>query len=222
MKRSEINAIIDDAKAFLDGMQFRLPAWAEWNSADWKGKYGSVREIADNLLGWDITDFGFGNYRKFGLFLFTIRNGNCEKDKKTYAEKVMIVDVGQENPMHFHWNKMEDIINRGGGELAVQLYRANGQEGLSDEDVTVSVDGIERTVRAGDSVILKNGESICLVPFIYHRFYAIGSRCLMGEVSMINDDKTDNRFLESIGRFPAIEEDESPRHLLVSDYANYL
>jgi len=124
--------------------------------------------------------------------------------------------------MHFHWNKMEDIINRGGGELAVQLYRANGQEGLSDEDVTVSVDGIERTVRAGDSVILKNGESICLVPFIYHRFYAIGSRCLMGEVSMINDDKTDNRFLESIGRFPAIEEDESPRHLLVSDYANYL
>jgi D-lyxose ketol-isomerase len=41
---------------------------------------------------------------------------------------------------------------------------------------------------------------------------------LIGEVSTVNDDNTDNIFREPIGRFPEINEDEAPRHLLVSDY----
>jgi D-lyxose ketol-isomerase len=222
LKRSEINEIIADAENFLASMKFSLPGWAFWGSGEWKGKYESVHEIVDNMLGWDITDFGGGNYRKRGLFLFTVRNGNIKKSTKPYAEKIMIVDVDQETPMHFHWSKMEDIINRGGGELVIQLYKADKKEGLSDDEVTVSVDGIERKVPAGGKVVLKKGESICLTPFVYHRFYAQLSRCLVGEVSMVNDDAADNRFLDPMGRFPAIEEDEAPRHLLVSDYARYL
>jgi len=124
--------------------------------------------------------------------------------------------------MHFHRHKMEDIINRGGGELAIQLYASDGDEGFSAGDITVSIDGIERKLPAGGTVVLKNGESICLVPGVYHRFYAQGERCLVGEVSMVNDDATDNRFFETIGRFPVIEEDAAPLHLLVSDYAKYL
>jgi hypothetical protein len=48
-----------------------------------------------------------------------------------------------------------------------------------------------------------------------------GGRVLVGEVSMVNDDRTDNRFFESIGRFPQIMEDEPPLHLLTMDYAKY-
>jgi len=222
MKRSEINSLIADAKAYFDTMNFRLPAWAFRTPGAWKGTYGEAHEIADNMLGWDITDFGSGDYRKRGLFLFTLRNGRMGADRKTYAEKIMIVDVDQETPMHFHRHKMEDIINRGGGELAIQLYASDRAEGFSADDITVSIDGIERNIPAGGTVVLGNGESICLVPGVYHRFYAKGERCLVGEVSMVNDDATDNRFFEPVGRFPVIEEDEAPLHLLVSDYAAYL
>jgi D-lyxose ketol-isomerase len=45
---------------------------------------------------------------------------------------------------------------------------------------------------------------------------------LIGEVSNVNDDETDNWFREPIGRFAAIDEDEAPMHLLVSDYATGL
>ena len=41
---------------------------------------------------------------------------------------------------------------------------------------------------------------------------------LIGEVSMCNDDNTDNRFYESVGRFPEIEEDEPPYRLLCNEY----
>ncbi len=222
MKRSEINVLIADAKAYFDKMNFKLPEWAFRDPASWKGVYPQAGEIVDNMLGWDITDFASGNYKKRGLFLFTLRNGRLGVDRKTYAEKIMIVDVDQETPMHFHRHKMEDIINRGGGELAIQLYASDSSEGFSSNDIPVSIDGIVRKISSGGTVVLKNGESICLVPGVYHRFYAQEKRCLVGEVSMVNDDAIDNRFYEPIGRFPVIEEDEAPLHLLVSDYAKYL
>ena len=44
---------------------------------------------------------------------------------------------------------------------------------------------------------------------------------LIGEVSTVNDDRTDNTFLDPIGRFSEIEEDVAPIHLLVSDYPKW-
>ena len=44
---------------------------------------------------------------------------------------------------------------------------------------------------------------------------------LVGEVSLVNDDQNDNRFHEPVGRFPDIEEDEEPWHLLTTDYRRY-
>jgi D-lyxose ketol-isomerase len=222
MKRSEINAIQKSAKAFLAEHRFLLPPWAEFRPADWAGKGSEIAEIRDNLLGWDVTDFGSGDFRRRGLFLFTLRNGNLKLDRKPYAEKIMIVDVDQETPMHFHFHKMEDIINRGGGNLAIELYASTEDEKLSDRPLQISVDGVRRTVAAGTTLMLKPGESVCLEPFVYHRFWAEGARCLAGEVSMTNDDVADNRFLEPLGRFPEIEEDAATLHLLVSDYRRYL
>ena len=220
MKRSEINAIQKDAKDFLEKFSFKLPPWSAWSPNDWKQHGAEIAEIKECMLGWDVTDFGSGDFAKRGLFLFTLRNGDPEgKYHKMYAEKIMIVQVNQETPMHFHRNKMEDIINRGGGDLCIQLYASTKDEKLSDEDLSVSIDGVSRTVKAGTTIRLKPGESICLEPFMYHRFWAEGETALVGEVSLVNDDSADNRFLEAIGRFPAIEEDVEPLHLLVSDYS---
>ncbi|NJK84841.1 MAG: D-lyxose/D-mannose family sugar isomerase [Bacteroidales bacterium] len=225
MKRSEINQIIINAKSFMASLNFKLPVWANWSPSEWSINKDSVNEIIHNMMGWDITDFGSGEFYKRGLFLFTIRNGNLKKDKKPYAEKIMIVEENQETPMHFHWNKMEDIINRGGGNLVVELFNSTPNEKLDvKSDVKVKVDGIEKTLVPGGKIVLRPGESICLNQGLYHRFYGEpgNGKVLVGEVSAVNDDSNDNRFLDEIGRFPIIIEDESPIHLLVSDYNKYV
>ena len=224
MKRSEINAIMRDASDFIRRRGFYLPPFANWTPADWASKADSAREIVESQMGWDITDFGHGNYEKDGLFLFTVRNGSPENIKtmsgKLYCEKIMIVDVNQRTPMHFHWTKVEDIINRGGGKLVIKLFNSTSDERLADTDVTVSIDGLRHTLKAGDKVVLSPGESITLTSRLYHEFWGAESRVLVGEVSLVNDDRTDNRFYEPVGRFPEIEEDEPPLHLLVPDYAS--
>ena len=223
MKRSEINAIMRDASDFIRQSGFHLPPFAYWTPADWASIGDSAREIVESQMGWDITDFGHGNYEKDGLFLFTLRNGGPENVKtmrgKLYCEKIMIVDVNQHTPMHFHWNKVEDIINRGGGKLVIKLFNSTSDERLADSEVTVSMDGLTHVLKAGDAVVLSPGESITLPSRLYHEFWGAGSRVLVGEVSLVNDDRTDNRFYEPVGRFPEIEEDEPPLHLLVPDYA---
>lgn len=224
MKRNEINQLIKNSIDFFDQMNFKLPPWAFWKPEDWKEKYETCHEIIDNMLGWDLTDFGSGKFQQQGLILFTIRNGNPLKDNKTYAEKVMIVEEMQETPMHFHWSKMEDIINRGGGNLVIELYKSDEKEAFSDENVILKVDGISRTIESGGFVTLKPGESICLQQGVYHRFYGEKGKgkVLVGEVSAVNDDTNDNRFYNSVGRFPEIIENEIPLHLLASDYKKFL
>ena len=225
MKRSQVNDIIRQADAFLKRLRFELPPFARWTAEDWRAKGPEAAEIVENQLGWDITDFGSGNFEKVGLFLFTLRNGAVENLKtgcgKVYAEKAMIVLPEQVTPMHFHWNKMEDIINRGGGTLAIELHNAAPDEALADTDVVVSMDGVRRTVPAGTIVELAPGESITLETYMYHAFWAVGEPTLVGEVSTVNDDAADNRFLVPVGRFPTIEEDELPLRLLVGDYESY-
>ena len=224
MKRSEVNAIITDLKKFFAKHQFMLPEWASWSPEEWKGTYDKCSEIIDNKLGWDITDFGIGDFERKGLSLFTIRNGNFDKKDKMYCEKIMVSYEEQETPMHFHWAKTEDIINRGGGNLVMELYMATNDDKLSNEPVTVSIDGVLTTVKAGEQLILKPGQSICLKSRLYHRFYGEKGKgwVLIGEVSLVNDDARDNRFYDKIGRFPEIIEDVKPVHLLVNDYEKYI
>ncbi len=220
MKRSEINNLIKKAETFFNKNNFFLPEWAHWAPDKWKEYDPARSEIINNKLGWDITDFGSNDFDSRGLLLFTIRNGNPEKDNKTYAEKIMLVQEGQETPMHFHWHKMEDIINRGGGNLIIKLYTSTVDEKLSDAAFQISVDGISKELQAGDCITLHPGQSICLTPKLYHSFWGEQHKgsVMVGEVSMVNDDTTDNCFLEPTGRFPEIEEDENPHRMLANEY----
>lgn len=224
MKRSEINREIKNAKELFDSIGFKLPKFAFWTPEEWKERDSEVSEIVDNALGWDVTDYGLGDFYKTGLFLFTIRNGNYHKRDlypKGYAEKIMVLKEGQECPMHFHWNKREDIINRGGGILSLTIYKADKNEELGSESFEMSIDGVRKTFKAGSIVRLEPGESICLEPYIYHSFTAEGEDVVVGEVSDVNDDVNDNRFHQMMGRFPEIIEDEEPLHLLCNEYKKW-
>ncbi len=220
MKRSEINRYLAEAKDFFRNQNFNLPPWADWSPEDWDRAGPECDEIRDCCLGWDITDFGKGEFEKTGLLLFTIRNGNYADPgyEKTYAEKIMISRDAQVTPAHFHWSKMEDIINRGGGDFVTQVWMADDEEGLSNSNFSVRIDGVERNVSPGTTLRLKPGESISFQPRCYHAFRAENGMCMIGEVSMVNDDARDNRFLDPVGRFPEIEEDEVPLHLLCNEY----
>lgn len=223
MKRSEVNQAIREGIEFCRQMNFHLPPFAFWAPGDWAAKGSEYDEIRDNGLGWDCTDFGSGTYAQTGLLLFTIRNGNlklADKYDKPYCEKLLIVGEDQYTPCHYHFNKVEDIICRGGGNLLVKIWWRDEQDGLSDRAVEVSCDGRRLTVEAGGVVRLTPGESITLPQYMYHTFWAEAGCgvALVGEVSKVNDDVNDNRFLQELPRFSEIEEDESPLHLLCNEY----
>lgn len=221
MKRSEINQILKEGVEFIKKMNFKLPPFAFWSEAEWATKGAEYDEIRDNMLGWDITDFGGGDFNKMGLLLFTLRNGNFHdaRYQKPYAEKLLITKVGQVTPYHYHSKKMEDIINRGGGKLKIQVYNSDENGEFADTDVLISSDGRNYYVKAGSIITLEEGESITCFPRCYHQFWAEEAPVLLGEVSKVNDDRTDNRFHTPKGRFPEIEEDEAPMYLLSMDYS---
>ncbi len=229
MRRSEINQIMRDGLNFIEKeMKFLLPPFAKWSPQDWKSKGEECREIVTQQLGWDITDFGSGDFGRIGLLLFTVRNGSFEELSKPcgkiYAEKAMIVQEEQVTPTHFHYQKMEDIINRGGGELVVQLWNSMPDDELdTTSDVTVSVDSVKTRVQAGETIHLTPGESVCLPQRLYHKFWARKGKgtVFVGEVSRVNDDYVDNHFYEKVGRFADIEEDVAPSYLLYGDYKQY-
>ncbi len=223
MKRSEINAIIREADDFIRAHGFHLPPFAHWTPDEWKTKGPEVREIVDRKLGWDVTDFNLGEYRQTGLLLFTIRNGNVkDPESKQYAEKIMMVDVDQITPMHFHWHKAEDIINRGGGQLVIQLYNSTPDEGLADTDVTISTDGVQRTVKAGDCVVLNPGESITLPAYLLSQ--VLGRAGQSARRRSLRRQRRRHR--QSLPRSAAALFDRSkktsrPIYLLCTDYPDY-
>ena len=225
MKRSEINRIIREADNFIESHGFLLPPFAHWTPQQWRDRGKDALAIVQHQLGWDITDFGSGDYARVGLFLFTVRNGHPDNLKTLqgplYAEKLLIVLEGQVTPLHFHWNKTEDIINRGGGRLVLELFNSGPNFETLETEVSVLTDGVRRTLSAGGRVTLEPGESITLPTTLYHQFWAEGGTVLVGEVSNVNDDHFDNHFLTPVGRFPQIEEDEEPFRLLYNDYPRY-
>ena len=224
MKRSEINYAIKEMEQLLKENGFHLPRFAGWTPQEWIKIGHEYDEIRDNMLGWDITDYNLGDFERVGFGLFTIRNGNQNNPsyKKVYAEKVLMLKEGQHAPMHFHWNKSEDIINRGGGVLVIHMFNDDGREELADTDVLINSDGRSFYVPAGTGIELFPGESLTIWPHQYHDFDVKPGTggVLIGEVSMCNDDNTDNHFYEDIPRFSTIVEDEPPYRLLCNEYPN--
>ncbi len=185
MKRSDVNYLIRQATACFTANGWALPP--------------SPR--------WDVTDFGLGDWSKFGLVLVNLA------DEPEYCEKVMYVRRGMVTPAHTHAIKKEDIICRW-GVLTVKVWKGK-PDVFRPDDFTIKVNGETQRIFGGDSITLNAGERVTLVPGIYHQFESISEECIVGEVSTANDDATDNFFADpEVGRFSEIIED-APRGVLL-------
>ena len=178
MKRSEINSAIQWAADLMKSHHISLPVYADWSPAEWKEHEAETGLIRQLMLGWDITDYGRGDFDKIGTVLYTVRNGSdTDPDAGVpYCEKYLIMKEGQRLLNHYHVSKTEDIITP--------------------------------------------GNSISLTPYMAHIFGAKAGcgPLICGEVSKVNNDLTDNYFLETSLRFPEIEEDEPALHPMCNEY----
>jgi D-lyxose ketol-isomerase len=183
MKRSEINQLVRDASACFAANGWALPPNPRW----------------------DVTDFGLGDWRQFGLVLVNLA------EQAEYCEKLMYAKRGMVTPAHYHQKKKEDIIARW-GSLQVTIWR----EGM--RSLAVPINGERREITLGEPFVLSAGERITLLPGIVHAFEPASDECIIGEVSTANDDLSDNFFVDSnTGRFPGIVEDEEALVILVND-----
>jgi D-lyxose ketol-isomerase len=222
MKRSEINNYIENFIGFCKQYNYRLPTF-DYNSAE------VVEELKARQLGFDITDYGSGDFSKIGLSLFTVRNGNPKEEMTIpYCEKTFFSLPGQKTPCHYHNLKTEDIFVRAGSPLIIKIWNFDptslgGYAGQAVVELEVLFNGCEkRVIKSGEEIRLKTGDSVTLTPVLAHEFMAdpSGQGSLVGEVSTYNDDAGDNYFLDKVSRFPEIDEDEPIKHYLVGDYKN--
>ena len=225
MKRSRVNAILLEGDAFIRSFGYVLPPFAYFIPAEMQART-DLAFLKERQMGWDVTDFGSGDYDRLGLFLFTVRNGRFADLQRgrgmLYAEKAMIARKDQVTPMHRHLLKAEDIINRGGGTLVIELFGDTGGQCDRAKGTRVATDGIWRDLAPGHKLRLSPGESVTLMPGDWHAFWGEGADVFVAEVSTVNDDNTDNIFEDpAVTRFSGIEEDEMPLHLLVPDYAQW-
>ena len=228
MKRSQINNALKEMESMCASQRCYLPPFCKFRPEIWPTLGHEYDEVRDCMLGWDITDFGMGDFDRLGFSLITIRNGSRaapETYPKVYAEKLLYLKEGQRCANHFHWYKTEDIINRGGGNVLIRVYNSLPDEEIDyASEVNVHTDGRSYTVPAGTQIRLTPGESIFISRGLYHDFSVESGTgaVLLGEVSQCNDDMNDNRFNPPVGRFPEIEEDETPYRLLCNEYPKAL
>jgi len=226
MKRSEIDAHIGAAIELLAAKGSALPPEARWDRAAWCAHAAELGDFAARGIGWDLTDFGSGDFARTGLLLYTLSNGlpdgAGQGGDQAYANKLLVVQPGQVTPTHHHWRKVEDIIVLAGGRLCIRLFAVGPGDAVDRaRPVRLLRDNLWTEVGPGDTVTLAPGERVRLERHHYHAFWgeASGGPVIVEEVSSVNDDRTDNCFLpeERRGRFPAIDEDGPARFLLCSD-----
>ncbi|MCS7048170.1 MAG: D-lyxose/D-mannose family sugar isomerase [Verrucomicrobiae bacterium] len=187
MKRSEVNAALARAMRCFAEHEWALPP----------------------NPGWDVTDFGLGDFSRYGAVLVNLAQ------EEEYSEKVIYMTYRQAIPNHCHRRKKEDIICRV-GVISVQLFF--GQPGKWDAEGVIQINNVKRPHRSGDVVHLRAGERVTIPPPVYHEFWALSDEAIVGEVSTKNDDLHDNFFVNPrVGRFPKVEEDEPPLVWLVSE-----
>ena len=223
MRRSFIDRRIDAMRDLCETHAFKLPPFSRWSVADFVARPDAARRIRSMGLGWNVVEFMAGGYREKGLTLFTTRMGDWRALRagggRLYAEKVMMAEDGQRTPFHYHVVKTEDILNRGGARFVVELFKVDASGTRLDERFQVLKDAEMLVLAPGARVVLDPGESLTLEPFVAHAFWAEGGTVLAGEVSLANDDATDNHFLPPLAPFAPIEEDAPMRYLTVRDYS---
>ncbi len=221
MKRSQVNANMRWAKELLEANNISLPEFAYWSADEWRANKDSLDTIRKVYLGWDVKDYS----DEMGSVLFTIRNGRYDDATVgvPYCEKVIMFRDGKRLPVHYHKNKTEDIINRAGGIMQIRLYNTKDGELDTVSPVKVYQDGIQHCYMPGEFIYIMPGNSITLEPLIAHSFGPKpGSDIIIGEVSKINDDFTDNYRFEKIPAPCPVVEDEPMLYPLCTEYERLL
>lgn len=223
MRRSKIDELIYESATFLTRMGISLPPQAYWNLKTWHEHRDSAEEMRIRGIGWDLTDFGSGNFHEIGLLLYTFSNGIIDPKTEVpldqpYAQKLLVAREGQITPTHHHWRKMEDIIVLAGGNLDIKLNNVSPNNDELDTDTEVRImKNNAWEVYAPDTVLsLAPGERVRLEQHHYHKFWSRQGTVAIEEVSTVNDDEADNCFLpeDKVARFPEVEEDQEPKYLL--------
>lgn len=222
MKRSEINHAIADAKAFFKQVGFALPEFAHWTTAQWKQIGTEADEIRKRRLGWAVIDFGPGDFATEGITQFTLRRGSgVDHDgARPYCERVGYLVEKQLVPFHYHKHRAEDLINRGGGVIEVELFNVGSDGQKLQSPVFINADGVIIELPPGGLIELNPGESVALMPMTAHQF-----RCrpgsgpvAVGEVCGVSEHLSDTHFLEPRSKPLPIDEDEPPIHYLADEY----
>lgn len=96
MKRSEINSIIREMESFAAKTGFALPPFTKWTPREWSGKGHEYDEIREHMLGWDITDYGSGDWGRRSVLPchFAQWDPDGGENGKTYAGKIDHVKGG--------------------------------------------------------------------------------------------------------------------------------
>ena len=222
MKRSFIESRIAMMLAQCARHGLALPPFALWTPPQFRAERDAARRIAAGGLGWNIVEFTPGAFATKGLSAFTARMGDwrdlARGRGRLYGEKALMLEDGQGAPHHYHVVKTEDILNRGGARLMLELFKVDYSGRRLDEPFRVLKDATMIDLRAGGRVALEPGESIVLEPYVAHSFWAEGGLVVAGEVSLANDDATDNYFLPALTPPDPIEEDIPARYVTVRDH----
>ncbi len=222
MRRSFIDARIDEMQALCDRHGVKLPAFSRWGDAEFRSNPDAAELIAARGLGWNVVEFHPGAFATKGLTLFTLRMGDWRdletKRGRLYAEKAIMSLDGQRAPHHYHVVKTEDLVNRGGARFVVELFQVDAAGEPTKNRFRVTKDVAVLELGPGDQVRLEPGESLTLEPHIAHAFWAEGGVALAGEVSLANDDLSDNYFVPPLAPPEPIAEDAPARHVTVRDY----
>ena len=221
MKRSFINARIEAMLESCERHGARLPPFALRGEDDYRADPAAAARILDGGLGWNVVEFQPGAFAKAGLGVFTLRMGDWRHLShgrgRLYGEKLLLAEDGQRTPLHYHIVKTEDIVNRGGAKFVVELVRVDRAGAPLNERFRALKDVRTLDLQPGARVTLEPGESLTLEPFIAHAFWAEGGATLAGEISLANDDLSDNYFLPALAAPAPIDEDAPRRFITVRD-----
>ena len=66
MLRSEVNAAQRRAVALLYDLRFAPPPWVTWSPEEWAAQPGVAAYCRTRQMGWDVTDFGSGDFARNG------------------------------------------------------------------------------------------------------------------------------------------------------------
>jgi D-lyxose ketol-isomerase len=221
VRRSFIDARIETMLEACARHGVRLPPFALWGEADYHADPAAAERILQGGLGWNIVEFQPDEFAQAGLSAFTLRMGDWRQLNdgrgRLYGEKALLAEDGQRTPHHYHVVKTEDIVNRGGARFVVELIKVDRAGVTLNERFRVLKDVKTLDLSPGARVVLEPGESLTLEPFIAPAFWAEGGQTLAAEVSLVNDDATDNYFLPALPALLPIEEDAPRRFVTLRD-----